>query len=159
LASQLVKVAPVAVITGEETPEKRDKHLAEVVALAGPAIVVATISSIKVGINHFANFPLVLFTDLSDNLEEMVQAMLRFRRKGSALARVRGFMLTNAITQPKAMRLRRKIAAIAAVIKAGAAESTLQDAFAKQNEFSPEEWQMALSDILGSKTNDDGSAE
>lgn len=157
-ALELQKICPaVWEISGEEVAEKRAQSLAEMLNYPAdkPAIVSATISSIKIGINAFANFPVVLFTDLSDNLEEMTQALLRFRRKGSTIARVRGYMLTNAITKPKAFRLRKKIAAINAVLKSGAAESSLEDAFKAQNEFTEEEWQKALADVMGSYTGDE----
>lgn len=149
----LAKLGNCVTITGEEVADKRSAHLAEVVA-ASKAIVVATISSIKIGHNAFANFPCVLFTDLSDNLEEMTQALLRFRRKGSKLDRVRGFVLTNKVTQPKALRLKRKVNAIAEVIKLGAAEASMQSAFVAQNEYTKEEWAAAIQDVLGSFTGD-----
>ena len=159
LTKKLAKLGNVVEISGELSPEERATKLDEAIASPRPAIVVATISSIKIGINAFANFPVVLFADLSDNLEEMTQALLRFRRRGSTLSRVRGYMLTNVITAPKALRLRRKIDAISAVLKIGAAEGTLQTAFAQQNEFTDAEMQDALASILGSKTDDDGGAE
>lgn len=159
LGYELQKIAPTITLTGEVSSEDRTQALDDLSAHKGNAIVVATISSIKIGINGFANFPLVLFTDLSDNLEEVTQAVLRFRRKGSTLDRVRGFMLTNAVTRPKAMRLKRKIDAIASVIALGGAEATMQAAFKEQNTFTAQEWQDAINDILGSKTDDDGGIE
>jgi hypothetical protein len=155
-AIELSKVCPaVWEISGEEIAEKRARSLQEMLDFdpAKPAVVSATISSIKIGINAFANFPVVLFTDLSYNLEEMTQAILRFRRKGSKISRVRGFMLTDAITKPKAFLLRKKIAAINAVLKSGAAESALEDAFQAQNEYTESEWQDALAAVMGSKTD------
>lgn len=157
-AIKLQKICPaVWEISGEEVAEKRAKSLQEMLDYPAdkPAIVSATISSIKIGINAFANFPVVLFTDLSHNLEEMTQAILRFRRKGSNISRVRGYMLTNAITKPKAFNLRKKIAAINAVLKVGAAESSLEDAFKQQNEYSEQEWQDALKAVMNSYTGDE----
>ena len=153
-ADQLTKCGNVACLTGDDLPAKRDQKLQDIIGSARNGVVCATISSIKIGINEFANFPLVLLTDLSDNLEEMTQAILRFRRKGAVISRVRGYMLTNKITMPKALRLKRKLNAISAVLSLGSAEGTMQEAFVKQNEYSSEEWQAAINDILGSKTED-----
>ena len=142
---------PVYCITGALTPEKRNEVLAEAKDREG-AIVVATMHSVGIGID-LTFCTVALFAELYYRPETVVQALGRFSRlSGTVPSSVTVLSLSGTLDELIADKLRIKIEAINAAIKAGDSESRLEEVLTSSE--TEEEFLLSLTSAADSMVED-----
>jgi hypothetical protein len=128
------------VLSGAESPEKRDKTL-QAANERGASVVVASIAACAVTID-LSHFDSIHFLEYTEKPAQMVQVMGRNPSPKSVT------LWYDETTIGTARRLEHKFEAMAAVMEAGTEETAMREAFSQQTRYTQAEWMEAIDDAL-----------
>ena len=135
----------VALVTGEETPKKRDETL-ETLKKAPIKVGIFSIAACAMTIDLSA-FPNVHFIELVDKTWQASQVVGRFQVPDMPNPIFMTFHYDEKSFE-QAQRLERKFEVTAAVMQTGQSEEQMRAAFSTQSRFTKEAWDAAIDDAL-----------
>lgn len=154
IAKNLERSGAVALITGEDTPEKR-RSKALALLDSGSGTLVATMKAIAEGVDWLKTVPFVLVAELYWNIRTLEQLIGRFQRIGGTSTLLTFLILENTVDGAIMSTLRRKLSDARSVLPESAGQQELSTIV--EEDISDDDWATLIEGAAASAEHDEYS--